>query len=152
MFIATCVICGKTYSSKPNWQKRGRKCCSMKCRNEAQKTGEFVKCHICGKAVWRTPRDFRDSESQQFFCGKHCQTIWRNHRYTGENHSNWKGGKASYRKRLLRTRRVRKCRVCDNNDERILTVHHKDKDRNNNCVENLEWLCCNCHFLEHNYK
>ena len=30
-----------------------------------------------------------------------------------------------------------------------LPIHHKDKDRNNNTVENLCYICPNCHSIEH---
>jgi len=33
---------------------------------------------------------------------------------------------------------------------KILGVHHKDRNRNNNEIFNLEVLCPNCHSLEHN--
>jgi len=32
-----------------------------------------------------------------------------------------------------------------------LIVHHIDKNRNNNGIENLIWLCQNCHYLVHHY-
>ncbi len=31
----------------------------------------------------------------------------------------------------------------------ILVVHHKDKNRENNTIENLEVLCPNCHAIRH---
>lgn len=31
----------------------------------------------------------------------------------------------------------------------FLEVHHKDCDRNNNCISNLEILCPTCHVAEH---
>lgn len=30
-----------------------------------------------------------------------------------------------------------------------IIVHHKDRDRSNNNISNLEVLCCNCHAIEH---
>ena len=44
-----------------------------------------------------------------------------------------------------------KCNECGCEDRRVLVAHHKDKDRSNIKVENLEWLCRNCHYLIHNY-
>lgn len=42
------------------------------------------------------------------------------------------------------------CNRCGYNKEpKILGVHHKDRDRNNNDLINLEVLCPNCHSLEH---
>jgi 5-methylcytosine-specific restriction endonuclease McrA len=32
---------------------------------------------------------------------------------------------------------------------KVLQVHHKDRDRHNNKLENLEMLCPTCHEVEH---
>ena len=34
-------------------------------------------------------------------------------------------------------------------DKDVLIVHHKDRDRNNSDISNLEILCANCHMKEH---
>ena len=41
------------------------------------------------------------------------------------------------------------CERCGYNKLEILHVHHKDKNRNNNSLENLELICPNCHYEEH---
>jgi 5-methylcytosine-specific restriction endonuclease McrA len=41
------------------------------------------------------------------------------------------------------------CNRCQYADKRILVVHHKDRDRTNNNLSNLEILCPNCHAIEH---
>lgn len=41
------------------------------------------------------------------------------------------------------------CNRCGYSDMRILVAHHKDRDRKNNEVDNLEILCPNCHAFEH---
>ena len=43
----------------------------------------------------------------------------------------------------------RKCERCSYNKYEILQVHHKNKDRNDNNIDNLELICPNCHFEEH---
>lgn len=43
------------------------------------------------------------------------------------------------------------CTLCKTEDSRILAVHHIDKNRRNNDLKNLIWLCHNCHFLVHHY-
>ncbi len=40
-----------------------------------------------------------------------------------------------------------KCTRCENNDIKILHIHHKDRTNNNR--DNLELLCPNCHRSEH---
>ena len=58
---------------------------------------------------------------------------------------------SSYKEILKRNSQIRKCSLCAKDDKRILIVHHIDKNRKNNRVSNLSWLCMNCHFLVHHY-
>lgn len=49
----------------------------------------------------------------------------------------------------------KKCEICGNTEwmgQPIkLEVHHIDGDRTNNTLENLQWLCKNCHAYTNNY-
>jgi len=147
---AKCRICGKEFYVKPNHLKRGwGKYCSRKCQFEAQRKGKFVYCDTCGKKIWRMPSDLKHSKSGKFFCSKSCQTLWRNRLYSGPNHPLWSGGYRKYRRILLKAKVPLVCSKCGHNDERVLVAHHKDGNRKNNNIENLEWLCRNCHYLVH---
>ena len=42
------------------------------------------------------------------------------------------------------------CNRCGITNKLVLLVHHKDRNRYNNEIENLEILCWNCHIIEHN--
>jgi 5-methylcytosine-specific restriction endonuclease McrA len=45
---------------------------------------------------------------------------------------------------------IEKCNRCGfNSIKAILGVHHRDRDRKNNALSNLEVLCPNCHSTEH---
>ncbi len=44
-----------------------------------------------------------------------------------------------------------KCNRCGVVDKRVLLVHHRDRNRRNNKVENLEVMCYNCHAIEHEF-
>lgn len=93
------------------------------------------------------------SKSKKFFCSKTCQTIWRNKIvFIGENHANWKFGESAYRRILAADGKDRICKLCATDDKRILIVHHQDKNRRNNKIENLAWLCHNCHYLVHHFE
>lgn len=63
----------------------------------------------------------------------------------------WKNGQSTYRKVMLRSQTKEKCLFCGEADARVLIVHHIDKNRKNYKVENLAWLCHNCHYLVHHY-
>ena len=149
----SCRVCSSIFYVKPNRLERGwGKYCSKECRSLGFRRGKYVACDQCGKEIYKTLKEQRGSKSGRLFCGKSCQTKWRNSVYRGSNHTNWKGGESAYRDILLRASVERLCRKCGTTDERILAVHHKDKNRKNNNLENLIWLCHNCHFLVHHYK
>lgn len=150
MPLIACTVCEYLFYAKPSHIKRGwGKSCSVKCRDELMKTGILIACHQCGKETYKNQSTIRRSKSNLFFCNKHCQTIWRNKIYTKEKHANWTTGKSSYRSILLRENRPLECTKCATSDSRVLAVHHKDRNRENNNTENLMWLCHNCHYLVH---
>ncbi len=41
------------------------------------------------------------------------------------------------------------CQRCGYHKTEILQVHHKDKNRQNNELDNLELICPNCHYEKH---
>lgn len=49
----------------------------------------------------------------------------------------------------LIAQRGTKCERCGYSKLEILHVHHKDRDRDNNDLSNLELICPNCHYEEH---
>ena len=53
--------------------------------------------------------------------------------------------------RLLEIRE-NKCERCDYDKAAILQVHHKDRNRNNNDLINLDLICPNCHYEEHHFN
>ena len=109
-------------------------------------------CSWCGKHVYRNIKDQARSHSKTFYCSKSCQTKWRNSvLFVGSKHSNWVSGESSYRAALKRTDVLQICSKCSTDDKRVLAVHHRDRDRTNNVVTNLIWLCHNCHYLVHHY-
>lgn len=149
-----CKICDKTFYAKPSWLQKGwSKYCSRQCQFEGQKKGKEVSCFTCGKQVYKSPRELRKSKSKKYFCAKSCQTIWRNSIvYIGPNHSNWRGGESTCKNYLIKSKVSRICKLCKVKDSRILAVHHVDRNRKNNKLENLIWLCHNCHFLVHHFQ
>lgn len=151
MSLVKCKICSEHFYAKPSHLKRGDcKYCSILCSIEGRKRGKFVKCSTCEKNVWRMPKHLDHSKSKNYFCNKSCQALWRNSvMYIGPNHPNWKGGGNSYKEILIRSSSKRVCKRCRIDDIRLLAVHHIDLDHKNNKLENLVWLCYNCHFLIH---
>ncbi len=148
-----CVLCKKEFSAKPFWIKKGYgKYCSTVCQYEGRKKGEDRTCETCGKISYKQQKAIKNSKSGKFFCGKSCQTKWRNGEFAGILHANYKNGNTTYRNLLLKNSKIKSCMLCDKDDLRILAVHHIDKNRSNNDLSNLAWLCHNCHFLVHHFK
>ncbi len=42
-----------------------------------------------------------------------------------------------------------KCERCSYSKQEIIHVHHKDRNKKNNELTNLELICPNCHYEEH---
>ena len=132
-----CEICNNEFthiSSRSNKAKY----CSRKCYYKAMhlKGSVINNCKHCGK-------EFRSSPSQnRVYCSRAC--------IGKANKSIWNPGFTTVRKSLKRRDLIKKCERCgfDKNLE-ILGVHHKDRNRKNNKISNLEILCPNCHSLEH---
>jgi hypothetical protein len=128
------------------------KYCSNDCKSLSFRRGNTFQCQSCGKKIYKSLKDQSRSKSGNFFCNKSCQAHWRNRLFSGSRHNNWKNGEHSYRESLKRANIKQQCVKCRTSDDRILAVHHKDKNRQNNDLSNLIWLCHNCHFLVHHYS
>lgn len=149
MPIIQCKICRELFYVKPSHVKKGwGKYCSISCRSKSQLNGKNLKCFVCNKTIYRTKTSIKKSKSNKFFCSKKCQTKWRNSIFIEDKHSNWTSGVSSY-KHILKRHIKPKCVLCGTNDNRVLICHHVDHNRYNNKINNLTWLCCNCHQIVH---
>lgn len=148
-----CRLCKKEFYTKPNWLKLGYgKYCSRVCSSLSRRKGKQITCAICSKEVYKSLKSIKGSQSGKLFCSKKCSLIWHNSYFIQEKSGNWKTGEFSYKRHVLRSGVKAFCRLCEKNDKRILLVHHLDKNRENNRLNNLTWLCHNCHFLVHHYQ
>lgn len=153
MVQVLCRRCSKEFYVKPSHQKLGfGKYCSRVCQHQAARKGKVVSCALCGVDTYKQPKDLQRSKSGKYFCSKSCQTRWRNQLYIGKAHKNYVDGASSYREALKRSGAKEACRRCNEQDARVLAVHHIDRNRNNNSVENLMYLCHNCHHLIHRHR
>lgn len=70
-----------------------------------------------------------------------------------KKHPSYKNGIGTYRELVLKEKQ-HNCERCscniDFSNSYKWCVHHKDHNRNNNDLNNLELLCKRCHQLEHN--
>ncbi len=145
-----CKTCANKFFARDSHIERGwGMFCSLKCKHVGMRVRIVKNCFICDKVLFKTKSKIKNSKSGKFFCSKSCQTKWRNSVYSGPKHLGWKNGFSTYRKDLLQSNILRICTLCHEKDERVLAVHHIDENHSNNSLENLAWLCHNCHYLVH---
>lgn len=151
MIKKKCRVCNKVIFIKRFHANKGwGKYCSKECQTKAQFNGKWLQCDYCEKKIYRTPKDFKRSRSKKFFCSKKCHCAWENENSRcGKNAPNWITGHNVYRRLLKRCGKSEKCGICGITDKRVLVVHHRDSDRKNNKLRNLQWLCRNCHCIVH---
>ena len=153
MVPVECKQCGKKFAVKLCHFKMGQGIyCSMKCLWQSQKTGRFVVCETCNKETWKTQRALKNSKSKKFFCSKSCQTKWRNSVFIGPKHANWRGGEHTYHRVMAENKILPVCAKCGIENKKVLVIHHMDHCRTHNTIDNLMWLCRNCHYLLHDGK
>ncbi len=146
-----CIKCSAKFYAKPRHLKKGwGKFCSQKCQFSSQRNGKYFHCDICQKIVYRSKRQIAHSRIGKFFCNKSCFAVWKNaNLFIGENHARWLHGENAYRNIMKRSGIEPICSDCGINNFKVLVVHHIDRNRKNNLIDNLKWLCFNCHHLEH---
>ena len=135
--ITKCAICGNKFEHI-GCRANNAKYCSRACYHKSQigrGTKEF-KCQHCDKI-------FLDSPSvKRKYCSRAC--------INKKNKKIWKADFTTIRNKMVCRGMVRKCNRCEFDiNPNILGIHHKDRNRNNNKLSNLEVLCPNCHSLEH---
>ena len=145
-----CELCRKWFDRKRSQVLLARRhYCSVKCQNLDKKKGDIFSCFFCGKKVYKKNKDVLKSKSKNYFCGIRCSNKWIGSQRQGSNHPNWINGKFSYKNILSRTGTKKICLLCNEENVRVIAVHHVDGNRDNNSITNLTWLCHNCHFLVH---
>ena len=156
MSITTeCVHCNKSFQARPTDLKRGRsKYCTRSCKSKAagiksRKFKNFI-CAFCKKDFIKKSTYGKSSKSGLVFCCRDHKNQAARLGGIKEIHPEFYGKiQFDYRKIAFRNL-IPICNRCSYNDFiEILVVHHKDRNRSNNDLSNLEILCPNCHAKEH---
>jgi ribosomal protein S27AE len=117
--------------------------------NGSKKPGYIHKlCPVCANEFITYEKDNNTT------CGYSCaNTYFR----SGTNNPNYTGSLTNrisgrnYREVAYSTY-GKVCNRCSYSNILALEVHHKDRNRENNSLDNLEVLCSNCHAIEHKSK
>lgn len=120
--------------------------CSAKCLSHLKGTRTVVICSHCGIKHDKKKSSLGNSKSGLYFCSRACHNAGAT--YIKEVMPDHYGTGANYRAKALKEFGPI-CNRCGFDDIRAIEVHHKDRDRNNNELSNLEVLCANCHSIEH---
>ena len=136
-----CVVCCKAIYRRPCELERskGQAFCSSVCYGQTCRKEK--PCIVCGKAIL--------ASLHRKTCSRSCSNTQR----AGIKYKvNSPHDKVKYQQglkvRLLRAR-GKNCERCGYHRFEILQVHHKNRDRNNNNLDNLELICPNCHCEKH---
>ena len=144
-----CDCCGKEYR-KQKRQAEGsprEHYCSQTCFYDSSGQDRIeLECAHCKKLFTRAKSKLKNSKHKKYFCcrdhkdqaQKYMKEIQPDHYGTGKEYRN---------KALSYYGSV--CSICGFDNILAIEVHHKDRDRNNNSIDNLEVLCANCHSIEH---
>lgn len=153
-----CQKCGIEKQVETKEIKRGfGKFCSKQCANAWRITHlpelkHNVVCAHCNKSFHLPNSKLNNSKSKLYFCCRAHKDI--SQRIGGLKEimpSHYGDTSSNYRDIVFNIHNKPKiCERCNySENEAAIIVHHKDEDRNNNSIENLEVLCCNCHAIEH---
>ena len=136
-----CLICKKKIYRRPfEIENRGKGVfCSSICFGLSSR--KETPCLICGKMI--------ASGLNKKTCSRNCANKNRVGIKYGIGSPNDKALIFRTLKLKLLKSRGKNCEKCNYSKYEILQVHHIDRNRNNNSLENLELICPNCHYEEH---
>jgi hypothetical protein len=136
-----CTVCATPIYMRPNEQRKhpgrafcGRICYGISCRKEKP-------CLVCGKPIL--------GKFNKKTCSRSCANINRaGIKYHLGNPKSKVKSQQALKIRLL-NERGKSCERCGYSKHEILQIHHKDENRSNNDLDNLELICPNCHYEGH---
>lgn len=145
----SCDCCGIAYKKQKRFAgSKQEHYCSTACFNK-DKLRIKVECAHCGVQFYKQPSKINTKSGMHFCC--------REHKDIGQSYlkdiqpSHYGTGNSSYRKKAFKLLN-NICDLCGYSNVDALEVHHKDKNRDNNDISNLQILCANCHTLTHKGK
>ncbi len=146
---------------------------------ERYKRNPNTRCSSCQNAIYRRPIELERSNGRAYctqrcygvssrrekpcvvckapiLSSKHRKTCSRSCANTHRAGIKYKIGSPRDKVKDQRSIKIRlidargkRCERCGFDKVEVLHVHHKNRDRTDNTLENLELICPNCHYTEH---
>ena len=143
----TCLVCHSQFISRLN---KGKDTCSVACRGIQARRRVDVKCFHCGKEFQKKQSSLKLARHGYHFCSRTCkeaaQSLTGNCADIRPDHF---GNGHAYRNSLTKEMREQGCVDCGEKRPYRLVIHHKDGDRTNNSIPNLEVVCFSDHGIRH---
>lgn len=148
LYPAQCEVCGATYYA-PSHRLAKRRFCSLDCTRKGTRTRETLTCAWCQTPFERIPSKLDRSKYGLSFCSRDCKNKAQSiDGIESIRPGHFTTGKSVYRQRAIKEYGA-KCRQCGYDQcEAMLDVDHKDNNRANNALDNLDVLCVWCHALK----
>jgi hypothetical protein len=151
-----CKFCQGVFEAPLKELKRNRgKFCSLACSSKygaslREKPKLNVNCALCNKPFYKNTSKLKLSKHSIYFCcRKHKDQGQRIGGILAIQPPHYGNGHSEYRDVAFR-KYPKQCNRCGYNKiPGVLVVHHKDRNRKNPVIENLEILCPTCHQEDH---
>ena len=150
-----CRTCLHSFSAQIREINRGNGIyCSAKCSSNRPRTPKQPnhKCSRCTKLFYRpkSKSDERQTKHGFLFCSRKCKDNSQRIGGIKEIQPKHYGTSTADYRALAFANLLNQCARCGFDKHlKVLEVHHKDRNRSNNQLENLEILCPTCHTIEH---
>lgn len=152
----SCEYCSLTFTVPTTEYNRNKtKYCSRKCSG-ASKAGVIKvtpneSCAVCHQTFHIAESKRKLSKSGLHFCSRKCKDFAQRleQGFVRIHPSHYGTGDSSYREIAFRNFEHRCYKCSYDRYPKVLVVHHKDRNRSNNSLENLVVLCPTCHEEEH---
>lgn len=144
-----CKLCNKSFLRRMHGLTK-MKYCSRECYNLSSRKRVEVICFQCGKIFNKTKSKSLCNKHGFHFCSRSCKEIAQSldGKCVDIRPLHYGTGTRVYADIAFRNL-PNECCGCGDKTEYLLVVHHKDGDRENSCLDNLEIVCCNCHAKRH---
>lgn len=153
VYKKNCLFCSTEFWTRKDWFEKQKFCSPYCVRKQKSKENSFItECAECGSEIVRRNSRKKATKHGLYFCNRLCKEKAQSIGGLKELHPSHYGtgnGIRGYRK-LAFSSFPNKCKECGYKKFlEVLIVHHKDRNRENNVIENLEILCPTCHMEKH---